>query len=157
MLKKIISGGQTGADFAGLIAGKTLHLETGGTVPRGRMTESGPISQLVMDEFHLVESKYTSYPPRTRDNVRDSDGTVLFGNMTSPGCRLTITTCQDAGKPYIINPDEHELRTWVNDHHIVTLNVAGNRASRNPKIFETAFDILTKAFLVCRNKKEIYE
>ena len=33
-LRKIISGGQTGVDRAGLEAGKKLNLETGGTAPK---------------------------------------------------------------------------------------------------------------------------
>lgn len=41
-LRKIISGGQTGADQGGLRAGRLLHLETGGTAPHNWMTEQGP-------------------------------------------------------------------------------------------------------------------
>ncbi|MFZ8324119.1 YpsA SLOG family protein, partial [Staphylococcus aureus] len=40
-LKKVISGGQTGADQAGLRAGKAAGLETGGMVPKGCLTDDG--------------------------------------------------------------------------------------------------------------------
>ena len=75
MIVKIISGGQTGADRGGLEAGK---------------------------ELGLVEHTSSSYPPRTVDNVRNSDGTIIFGNINSPGCKLTISTCIKFKKPYII-------------------------------------------------------
>jgi len=39
ILHKIISGGQTGADRAGLVVGKSLGLEIGGTAPKGWKTE----------------------------------------------------------------------------------------------------------------------
>jgi hypothetical protein len=46
MLRKIISGGQTGADIAGLDAAVLLHIPTGGTVMKGFKTESGPNFEL---------------------------------------------------------------------------------------------------------------
>ncbi len=42
MVRKIISGGQTGADRGGLLAGEALKIETGGTAPPIFMTELGP-------------------------------------------------------------------------------------------------------------------
>jgi hypothetical protein len=43
MLRKIISGGQTGADRAGLDFAIETGLEHGGYVPRGRKAEDGRI------------------------------------------------------------------------------------------------------------------
>ena len=45
MLRKIISGGQTGADRAALDAAINLDLPHGGWVPRGRRAEDGTISE----------------------------------------------------------------------------------------------------------------
>ncbi len=42
MLKKFISGGQTGADLAGWQAAKAHGIPTGGAVPRGFLTEDAP-------------------------------------------------------------------------------------------------------------------
>ena len=41
-LTKIISGGQTGADYGALLAAHALGLETGGWAPKGWRTEDGP-------------------------------------------------------------------------------------------------------------------
>ena len=41
-LTTIISGGQTGADQAGLLAAQALGLQTGGWAPHGWRTDAGP-------------------------------------------------------------------------------------------------------------------
>ncbi len=77
-LRKIISGGQTGADMGGLLAAKELGLETGGTAPGGYKTEKGRNLDL-RDIYGLTQ--FGTYPQRTRINVRDSDATVIFGDI----------------------------------------------------------------------------
>jgi hypothetical protein len=74
MVRKIISGGQTGADRAGLDFAIHAGLEHGGYVPRDRKTEDGRID----DRYNLVELSTSSYPARTRRNIEESDGTVIF-------------------------------------------------------------------------------
>ncbi len=149
MIRKIISGGQTGADFAGLVAGKTLALETGGTAPYNWMTAGGE-RRTLLGSFGLVAGEYDPkvYPMRTLANVRNSDGTVLFGRMGSPGCRLTIRYCdqEKKPKPYICNPDPNALRNWVKENDIGVLNVAGNREHTNPGIFGVALNAIYTAF-----------
>jgi Circularly permutated YpsA SLOG family len=73
MLRKIISGGQSGADRAGLDLAIAIGLEHGGFVPRGRKAEDGRIA----DRYNLVELSTSSYPARTRRNIEESDGTVI--------------------------------------------------------------------------------
>ena len=143
---KIISGGQTGADQAGLHAGRALGIKTGGTAPPGFMTDAGPCPTLK----HLYgleegESDPSTYPKRTRKNVLDSDGTVLFGNMISPGCRLTLRYCIALRKPFSINPDADELRAFIKSSTILVLNVAGNRERTNPGIFNSTMDTIMAA------------
>ena len=74
MLRKIISGGQTGADRAGLDFAIHAGPEHGGYVPRGRKAEDGRID----DRYNLFERSTSSYPARTRRNIEESDGTVIF-------------------------------------------------------------------------------
>jgi putative molybdenum carrier protein len=40
---KIISGGQTGADRAALAVAIELGIDYGGSIPKGRLAEDGPI------------------------------------------------------------------------------------------------------------------
>lgn len=40
---KVVSGGQTGVDRAALDAARELELPYGGWLPKGRLTEDGPL------------------------------------------------------------------------------------------------------------------
>lgn len=146
-LRKIISGGQTGADQGGLAAGNFLKLETGGTAPPGYSTDDGPMPYLLRS-YGLVEGGLDprTYPRRTERNILDSDGTVVFGNTRSPGTGLTIRLCDKYGKPHIENPDDEQLLKFVIDHNIGVLNVAGNRERRNPGIFDSTRETIILAF-----------
>lgn len=144
-LKKIISGGQTGADRGALEAGKRLGYETGGTVPRGYRTNRGPDQSL--REFGVKEHSSAGYPPRTIRNIKDSDGTVWFGNAKTPGGKLTLGTARQQGKPFIVNPEPAELTEWLADYGIETLNVAGDREENDAGIQKRVEDILEEALL----------
>lgn len=142
-LSKIISGGQTGADRAGLEVAKRLGYETGGTVPRGYKTSTGPDPTL--KEFGVVEHKSDRYPPRTIKNVCDADGTVWFGNEETSGGKLTIVTARRMAKPLLINPSASELRAWIIENGIEVLNVAGDRETNSPGSQARAEEILEQA------------
>src|SRR3990167_1377892 len=142
-IKKIISGGQTGADRAGLEAGRVLGLQTGGWVPKGWRVDGGSDPSLA--DFGLKEHPSTDYPPRTHLNVASADATVLFGNMHSPGCALTIRCCRELGKPYQCNPTAFDLRTWLVGIGARVLNVAGNRERTNPGIAAKTLAVLLEA------------
>lgn|SRR3990167_1031903 len=148
MLQEIRSGGQTGADEGGLRAGLALGLRTGGWIPKGRRTENGAMSDADFKMFGLEEHAFEGYPPRTEDNVLETDGTVLFGDMNSPGSRLTVKYCRMNGAPYICNPLQDEFVAWLDKYAIRILNVAGNRESKSPGIM-----IRTKDFLVSAIEK----
>lgn len=140
MIKKIISGGQTGADQGGLLAGKALGIETGGTMPRGFRTENG-LWPFAEKEYGMQTTSSFDYTPRTEINVLGSDGTIVFGNLNSPGSRLTIRLCTKHNRPCFTLPDLDNLpdfiadfQDWVKENNIEILNVAGNRESKSPGI-----------------------
>jgi len=142
-VRKIISGGQTGADRGGLLAGEALKIDTGGTAPPGFMTEIGTCLEL-RDIFGLVEGDYDPkvFPKRTKKNVEDSNGTLLMGDIDSPGSKLTLRYCNELDKPRLINPTPSGLKWWIDHHKIEILNVAGNRESKTPGIQKETFDLL---------------
>ena len=74
MIKKIISGGQTGVDRAALDAALELGIEVGGWCPKGRLAEDGTVP----DKYPLKEMDTNAYPARTEQNVIDSDGTLII-------------------------------------------------------------------------------
>ena len=149
MITKIISGAQTGADRAGLDAGLALGLRVGGWIPKGRRTDEGPLSLEDMARDDLQEHRSSAYPPRTEQNVLESDGTVLFEKMNSPGCALTIKLCIKHNKPYLCNfhlLPPAIIQAFIRNHNIHALNVAGNRERTNPGIYRRTYDAIVEAF-----------
>ena len=155
---KIISGGQTGADIGALTAARELGLETGGTAPRGWMTEEGP-RETVLRGFGLVEAEAEGYAPRTRANVANADGTLLIGQYETGGSALTYITATELNKPlfhvpFSARPEEpldetaKRFRSWLTQHNVKTLNVAGDRESASPGIGEFARNFLLGALNV---------
>lgn len=153
-LRKIISGGQTGADQAGLEAAKSYLLETGGWAPKGWFTEDGPRRGLLKG-FGLCECKKPGYVERTRLNVRDSDATIRFAlDFNSKGERCTKRAIDDYDKLYFdVNLNylsfPAEVALWLYENNIEVLNVAGNRQSKSTAtvdIFEKTHWFLIQVF-----------
>lgn len=138
-VKKIISGGQTGVDRIGLIVGKQLGLQTGGTTTPGYYTEKGKDLTLktefgvqeISKELQKGKAGKEFYLPRTEQNVLNSDGTVYFStDEDSAGLIATRRFAQQHDKPFLLNPSAAQLAKWLSDNSIETLNVAGNRGSK---------------------------
>src|SRR5262245_9256610 len=100
-VRKIISGGQSGADMGALIAARELGIESGGVAPRGWLTENGPQEQFLRG-FGMTECAEDGYEARTRRNAAVSDGTLLVGPHTSGGSGLTNETVRQLGKPLFL-------------------------------------------------------
>lgn len=139
-LKRVISGGQTGADQTGVECAAKLGLATGGTMPRGYRTEHGQMPEWGK-MFGLVESWSESYLTRTKQNVKDAEATLWFGSLNSPGYWATVNA--DKTKPFIVNPTD--LREIAEMYEVI--NIAGNRVSKNPgvvKLVQDAFATLER-------------
>jgi hypothetical protein len=138
LLETVISGGQVGADIAALRAAVACGLATGGYAPRGWRTAQGPKPELG-HIYHLSEHKSTSYPPRTRANVRDSDATIRLAlNFDSAGEKCTLKAIHQYQRPYFdvkmrpasrgfaFDAEPQAVAVWLRFHEVRTLNVAGN-------------------------------
>ena len=137
-LRKVISGGQIGADIAGLRAAKAVGLETGGMCPAGWKTKRGSDPSLA--EFNVECHASAAYPPRTEWNVAHSDGTIrLAWNFMSPGERCTLRFIKQYDTPHIdiridwdgrdiptIDADPMNAAKWIQQEGIEVLNIAGN-------------------------------
>ena len=149
MIKKIISGGQTGADRAALDIAIEFGILHGGWIPKGKKTEDG----VLPDKYKLKEMPTASYPKRTEQNVLDSDGTVIFsrGKLTG-GSALTRKMAKQNARPWLhIDLDRVTAREavqiiagWVDENEIQTLNVAGPRASKDPGIHDFVIRLLER-------------
>ena len=150
VLRKIVSGGQTGADRAGLDFAIEVGLAHGGYVPKGRKAEDGRIDE----KYALVELSGSSYPERTKRNVRESDGTVILSlnDKLSGGSALTLTYARHANKPvlHIHNSETgcdplpqqvRRLKDFIDTNAIEVLNVAGPRESNEPGVYDFTLQI----------------
>ena len=89
-LTRLISGGQTGADQQGaLLAARELGIPTGGTAPKGWLTETGP-QELLLKSFGLIECADPGYAARTEANVLGSDRKQIGLTMKSRCCARII-------------------------------------------------------------------
>lgn len=154
---KVISGGQTGADIAGLRVADRFGLETGGWIPKGFRTTAGPRPEYER-LYGMKEDVSQDYVPRTIRNVADSDGTVrLAANFQSPGEKCTLRAIKDLHKPYfdVDLTDQRppvEMGQWLQENKIYVLNVAGNAVTTYPEAEREATVYLTEVFsLIFRN------
>lgn len=135
MLKKIISGGQTGIDRVGLNVGISLGLKIGGWAPKNNLSEDGKVPKL----YGLKEYTIPGYAARTEQNILDADATLIFKPeymCRSQGTFLTRRLCRRHKVGYIVVDACHDfeenaqfIEQWLYDHKIRTLNVAGPRKS----------------------------
>ncbi len=151
LLEKVISGGQTGADRAGLIAAKRLGIRTGGWMPLGYRALDGEHPEFAQ-LCSMLEMNTREYPPRTSLNVREAHGTLRFATKwDSPGEVLTLKLCQKYGKPHLdLTPgSQHsadKVIDWIVTNNIRVLNVAGNSEQTSPGIQEFVVEFLDGLF-----------
>ncbi len=147
MIKKIISGGQTGADRAALDTAIKFNIRYGGWIPGDRKTEDGPLSQ----KYRMDEMPTDSYPERTRQNIMDSNGTIIISRGTlsggslltqqlafrlkKPCCHIDLFELDEFGAAIVIN-------SFIADYDIEIINVAGPRAGKDPFIYNSVKTVL---------------
>jgi hypothetical protein len=150
MIERIVSGGQTGADRAGLDAAIACGLPHGGWCPKGRKAEDGPIP----DHYNLVETEGASYLARTERNVKQSDGTVIFTMAElAGGAARTADFARRHRRPWVhvrldATTDEDGagmLIAFAAGHRVKVLNVAGSSASREPDLYDRVFRLVCQA------------
>jgi hypothetical protein len=88
MLEKVISGGQDGVGVAALRAAKAAGIPTGGCMPTGFLTASGPRPEYAT-LYGMQETKIQGYPALTERNIEDASATlILTRSMDILGRRL---------------------------------------------------------------------
>lgn len=124
-------------DRGALDAALKASFPCGGWCPEGRKAEDGPIHP----RYPMTVLPGAGYRQRTRQNVVDSDGTLVihFGTL-SGGTRETVRFCERFGKPALVvdgnatdpNAIAEQTAGFLCEHSISVLNVAGPRESQSP-------------------------
>ena len=148
-LKKIISGMQKNVDQYGIEAAKELGIDYGGSVNKGfKVVPAGsnsPNFQEFVDSGKWEEIESQDYRDRTKLNAQNADGTVWFGKTGTDSAGHNATKRYSGNKPWIENPTDKELRQWLIDNNIKTLNVAGNRSYGTEELGQQAQETIVKA------------
>ena len=150
LVSRIVSGGQTGADRAALDWAIRNRVPHGGWCPRGRIAEDGVLAE----KYERREAQSPDYRWRTRQNVTDSDGTLILNIGTLDGGTLETTKFAEGfGKPHLLlqldsgvrDEDIQQLLDWLRGESIGALNVAGPRESKRPGIYALTCEFLDRA------------
>jgi hypothetical protein len=121
-IKKIVSGGQTGAERAALDVAIRYSVAHGGWIAKGRKTDDGPLR----DKYKLVEEVIQN----TIDlNVTNSDGTLILtqgkplkiaSRQKKPCLHIDLLETQSAAAIT-------DIHSWILENNIQILNVTGSR------------------------------
>lgn len=161
---KIVSGGQTGVDRAGLAAAMSFSIATGGWMPCGRLAEDGVVPE---GFYTLKECPTGGFRERTRRNVIDSDATLILVDALPlvGGTAYTADYAAKNGRPCkVVLLSDADAVTQIRDWMLsledsvrpgqpggIVLNVAGPRESGSPGIFARAKKTLLEVFAFFRN------
>jgi hypothetical protein len=167
---QVISGGQMGADIAGLAAAAVAKLRTWGYAPAGFRTEKGDAVEL-QKAFYLTPTDSRNYDDRTKENADNAHGTIVFvkpyedeDNISSGSLKAIKAARKGKNKleePMIIELDqssnEDDIEAIINElsdflkrlsekKPNYVLNIAGNRETGNPKLDLKVLEVLVPLF-----------
>jgi hypothetical protein len=136
-VRRVVSGGQTGADRAALDVAAELGIPRGGWCPTGGAAEDHREPPGLLVAYPELQEAPSADPAvRTRLNVQDSDATLVVTD-TEPtgGTRLTVRTARRLGRPLLLSDgtDADRVVAWLQAFpDLPVLNVAGPRESTRP-------------------------
>ena len=156
---KIISGGRTVVDRAGLDAAMKCGIPHGGWCLKGRRSISGIIKR----KYKLTELNTTDSAKLLEANVVDSDATIIFTvGKLSKESKENAEFCKKHNKPYLhidlcaepllktSNPDAPKpfidpALQWLGSDDMpdkVVLNVAGSEQSKGTMIYNIVWIVM---------------
>lgn len=159
LIRKVISGGQTGVDRAALDAAMEAGIPTGGYCPLGRLSEDGTIPE----RYPMIELDSSVYSQRTEKNVVASDGILILniGELTE-GTLLTREFAAQHGKPYLVVQldvqkviKQDRVINWLEEQEIQILNISGPRELQyTTGIYVEAHRYLQELFSLAKDRPD---
>lgn len=156
-----ISGGQTGADQAGLYAAYDKGIRTSGYAPAGFMTLTGT-NYILRDKFGLISSQ-GGYKYRTWLNVENSDCTLRFAyDFNSSGEKCTLSAIKHYDRPHfdislhypITKMIIKEIGNWIIKNNFRTINIAGN-TQKEYDVYTPVYNAICDLIDYLRNEEYI--
>lgn len=171
-MRKIISGGMTGADRAGLDAALEQGIEHGGYCSYKHQADDGRIPE----HYKLLDTPYMAYSYCTRANIQAADGTVVFtyGSDSShfdprgpSGTLMTQRMARRAKKPLCtvdldslgVDGAVSLIMTWLDDceslgRPIEVLHVAGKCEKKCPGTYKIVKSVMLRVLEACGERAE---
>ena len=140
MIQKIISGGRTGVELAGLDVAIKLGIAHGGWVSRGMRNSEGPLSE----KYGLEETAALGFKSAMERNIADSDGTLRFAVETT--LRLQRQLLHADLSQQSAFEAASLISSWVALQNIRLVFITGPSASEDKNIYEQVKKILETAF-----------
>jgi hypothetical protein len=160
VIRKIISGGETGAERAALDVAIELGIPHGGWVPMKREAEDGPLPE----KYNLEEMQTPGYPAHKVRNIKKSDGTLIvaYGRLRgeSAYCRRMALMYH---RPWV-HVDltrantfiaAHDVLDWTLENTIEILHVTGPAANKDLRIYGATARLLKALFQLAEIKESL--
>ena len=153
MLKKIISGGQVGADQAALDAAIKCRFPHGGWIQKGKKTQTG----VLPEKYQLTEMSVSGYKEKIEQNVIESDGTVIISHGDlSGGADYSRKMAIKHHRPCLhidlsqipAAVSSAEINAWIIENAVEVLNVTGSRASEDGDVYKDTAEIIENTILM---------
>ena len=150
--KKIITGGQTGADRAAFDFALENDIAIGGFIPKNRIAEDGEVPAKYEN---LIETETENYAERTKLNVQNSDATLILSQgKLAGGSLLTKEYAEKYQKPFLhidffeMNTEQAAKKTknWLMSIDCQILNIAGSRHSEDTEIYNKTQNFLQNLY-----------
>jgi hypothetical protein len=149
MIKKIISGGQSGVEIAALDAAIRLDIPHAGWCHRDRKIDGGILSK----RYNVKEIDNPSYFQRLENNIVDSEGTVVlsYGQLVM-GSKAVRDIAEKNNRPYLnVNLSKHPqnhaialIRKWMTNNEITTVYFTGTKTGggRSPNVYDEVIQVI---------------
>ncbi len=151
LVRKIISGGQTGVEMAALDVAAKLGLGHGGWTPRGMRNEAGQLPE----RLGLVEVSRVGFQAAMEQNIIHSDGTLLItrGQKTTEA-RFAVETALRHERQFLHADLSQQssfeaaslASSWLSMQKIREVFITGPSASQDSRLYHQTKKIIETAF-----------
>jgi len=151
VVRKIISGGQTGVELAALDTAIKLGIAHGGWTSHGKRNEDGPLS----DIYALTETASLGFYESLEKNVLAADGTLVISRgahtpVSSQAVQMTLRHQRQFLhvdlRQYALFEAASLVNSWMSLKQIKVAYITGPLAGEDADIYSQAQKVLETAF-----------
>ncbi len=156
MIRKVISGGQAGVERAALDAALKFMIDCGGWIPEWRARED----EALLKRYRMAVLEGANYVQATERNITEGDGVmVVTRGEVSGSAALHLRLAERHSRPILVVDVERtaafeaarRAESWIREHGIRVLTVAGSAPGGDADIYDTAsgiFEVLCQLLLI---------